>query len=237
MDPDEDGFTIRGNWSAPGARSIVGRYRLADFGAPRGRAAGRRACRWSSTTSCAELAPARGRDLPGHRHRRHDLHAAGQGRPPDRADGGASTTGPAPGPTTTSPPSARRPSGPGPMWSGSAPRAAAARARPATAACSRPSTRASASSSSSTAPHGPLSDYVHVEANPAYERHAGIPDVVGQRVRDDGPRRGRRAGSSSTAACCAPASRSASSASWSPRAATWSSPPSGSSRPGGGRWR
>lgn len=33
-------------------------------------------------------------------------------------------------------------------------------------------------------PEGPLSDYVHVQANPAYERHAGIPNVVGQRVRD-----------------------------------------------------
>ncbi len=33
-------------------------------------------------------------------------------------------------------------------------------------------------------PHGPLSDYVHVEANPAYTQHAGIPDVVGQKVRE-----------------------------------------------------
>jgi PAS domain S-box-containing protein len=33
-------------------------------------------------------------------------------------------------------------------------------------------------------PHGPLSDYVHVEANPAYERHTGIPNVVGQKVRE-----------------------------------------------------
>lgn len=33
-------------------------------------------------------------------------------------------------------------------------------------------------------PQGQLSDYVHVEANPAYTIHAGIPDVVGQRVRD-----------------------------------------------------
>ncbi|HTU99644.1 MAG TPA: PAS domain S-box protein, partial [Luteitalea sp.] len=33
-------------------------------------------------------------------------------------------------------------------------------------------------------PHGPLSDYVHVEANPAYTRHAGIHDVVGQTVRE-----------------------------------------------------
>ena len=33
-------------------------------------------------------------------------------------------------------------------------------------------------------PHGPLSDYVHVEANPAYAQHAGIPNVVGQKVRE-----------------------------------------------------
>ncbi|MCK6191039.1 MULTISPECIES: GAF domain-containing protein [unclassified Pseudomonas] len=33
MDADEDGFTIRDNWTAPGSPSIIGRYRLADFGA------------------------------------------------------------------------------------------------------------------------------------------------------------------------------------------------------------
>ena len=33
-------------------------------------------------------------------------------------------------------------------------------------------------------PHGPLSDYLHVEANAAYERHTGIPNVVGQKVRE-----------------------------------------------------
>lgn len=33
-------------------------------------------------------------------------------------------------------------------------------------------------------PHGRASDYVHVEANAAYERHAGIPEVVGQRLRE-----------------------------------------------------
>jgi PAS domain S-box-containing protein len=33
-------------------------------------------------------------------------------------------------------------------------------------------------------PHGPLSDYVHVEANPAYARNAGIENVVGQKVRE-----------------------------------------------------
>jgi len=33
-------------------------------------------------------------------------------------------------------------------------------------------------------PHGPLSDYVHVLANPAYAANAGIENVVGQKVRD-----------------------------------------------------
>ncbi|QHG65773.1 hybrid sensor histidine kinase/response regulator [Pseudomonas putida] len=33
-------------------------------------------------------------------------------------------------------------------------------------------------------PHGPLSDYVHVIANAAYAKHAGIPNVVGQKLRE-----------------------------------------------------
>ncbi|MFO1013491.1 MAG: PAS domain-containing protein [Caulobacteraceae bacterium] len=33
-------------------------------------------------------------------------------------------------------------------------------------------------------PHGPLSDYIHIEANAAYARHAGIENVVGQKLRD-----------------------------------------------------
>ncbi|MGR0136262.1 GAF domain-containing protein [Pseudomonas rhodesiae] len=32
MDADEDGFTIRDNWTAPGSPSIIGRYSLAAFG-------------------------------------------------------------------------------------------------------------------------------------------------------------------------------------------------------------
>jgi PAS domain S-box-containing protein len=32
MDPDGDGFTIRGDWAAPGAQHILGHYSLADFG-------------------------------------------------------------------------------------------------------------------------------------------------------------------------------------------------------------
>ncbi len=33
MEPDQDHFTIRGDWTAPGSRGIVGYYSLADFGA------------------------------------------------------------------------------------------------------------------------------------------------------------------------------------------------------------
>jgi len=32
MDPDQDGFTIRGDWSTPSSPSMMGHYRLADFG-------------------------------------------------------------------------------------------------------------------------------------------------------------------------------------------------------------
>lgn len=32
MDPDEDGFTIRGDWAAPGSPNITGHYSLRDFG-------------------------------------------------------------------------------------------------------------------------------------------------------------------------------------------------------------
>lgn len=33
-------------------------------------------------------------------------------------------------------------------------------------------------------PHGPLSDYVHIIANAAYAKHAGIPNVAGQKLRE-----------------------------------------------------
>ena len=36
-------------------------------------------------------------------------------------------------------------------------------------------------------PHGPFGDYVHVEANPAFEHHLGIPHVAGQTLRDIAP--------------------------------------------------
>lgn len=34
-------------------------------------------------------------------------------------------------------------------------------------------------------PYGPLSDYVHIEANPAYMRHSGIADIVGKTGRGE----------------------------------------------------
>ena len=36
-------------------------------------------------------------------------------------------------------------------------------------------------------PHGPLSDYVHVAANPGYERQTGIANIVGKTLRDLAP--------------------------------------------------
>jgi signal transduction histidine kinase/ActR/RegA family two-component response regulator len=36
-------------------------------------------------------------------------------------------------------------------------------------------------------PNGPLSDYVHVEANSGYQRHTGIPDIIGKTIRDLAP--------------------------------------------------
>lgn len=36
-------------------------------------------------------------------------------------------------------------------------------------------------------PHGPLSDYVHIESNSGYERQTGIPDIVGKRLREIEP--------------------------------------------------
>ncbi|PZP47879.1 MAG: hybrid sensor histidine kinase/response regulator [Azospirillum brasilense] len=36
-------------------------------------------------------------------------------------------------------------------------------------------------------PHGPMSDYVHVEANAGYERQTGIPNIVGQTIRGLAP--------------------------------------------------
>jgi signal transduction histidine kinase/CheY-like chemotaxis protein len=36
-------------------------------------------------------------------------------------------------------------------------------------------------------PHGPMSDYVHIEANSGYQRHTGIDNIVGKRLREIDP--------------------------------------------------
>jgi PAS domain S-box-containing protein len=36
-------------------------------------------------------------------------------------------------------------------------------------------------------PHGPASDYVHIEANSGYQRHTGIANIVGKRLREVAP--------------------------------------------------
>jgi PAS domain S-box-containing protein len=64
MDEDEDGFTIRGDWAAPGSQSIVGKYKLADFGetADRELHAGRPLI---TRDTLAELGPDEGAGLLG----------------------------------------------------------------------------------------------------------------------------------------------------------------------------
>lgn len=64
MDDDEDAFTIRGDWAAPGCRSIVGTYRLAAFGqtAERELHAGRPLI---TRDTLAELGPEEGSGLLG----------------------------------------------------------------------------------------------------------------------------------------------------------------------------
>jgi PAS domain S-box-containing protein len=64
MEPDEDGFTIRGDWAASGSKSIVGRYSLNDFGptAVRELHAGRA---FVTHDTMAELGPVEGAALLG----------------------------------------------------------------------------------------------------------------------------------------------------------------------------
>jgi GAF domain-containing protein len=88
MDEDQDGFTIRGDWAAPGSKSIVGRYRLADFGrlAVKNLSAGPTARR---TRQPPRTRARGGGDVPLHRDRRDDLHASCEGGAPCRPHGGS----------------------------------------------------------------------------------------------------------------------------------------------------
>ena len=86
MDADEDGFTIRGNWSAPGSMSIVGHYSLAAFGklAVKNLHAGLPLILHDNR---AQLPADEAATFLRYWSRRHDLHAPRQGRPAHGADG------------------------------------------------------------------------------------------------------------------------------------------------------
>jgi PAS domain S-box-containing protein len=62
MEPDQDQFTIRGDWAAPGSTSIVGRYRLAAFG-PKAVASLRAGQGFITRDTLAELGPDEGKAL------------------------------------------------------------------------------------------------------------------------------------------------------------------------------
>ena len=85
MDEDEDGFTIRGDWAAPGSRASSGTI-ASLISATRSREPERRPAARGQRQPQGARAP-RGGDLPEHRDRRHHLHASGQGRPAHRAHG------------------------------------------------------------------------------------------------------------------------------------------------------
>ncbi|MGY3409606.1 GAF domain-containing protein [Bradyrhizobium sp. GM5.1] len=94
MDPDQDGFTIRGDWAAPGAVHILGHYSLADFGkkAVRELGAGRPLI---INDNLKELAPEEAATFQNIGIGSTDLHALGQRRATHRLDGDPSP-GPAP---------------------------------------------------------------------------------------------------------------------------------------------
>ncbi len=88
MDADEDGFTIRDNWTAPGSPSIVGHYRLQAFGqtAVKCLRAGEPLVIGDNRL---ELPAQEARGVPGPGHHRHDLHTTDQTRSPYGLDGGS----------------------------------------------------------------------------------------------------------------------------------------------------
>ena len=182
MDEDEDGFTIRGDWAAPGSRSIVGRYSLRDFGAlavgnlragtplvindNRTEIKPEEAEAFQSIGITATLCMPLVRDgkltaLMAVHHK--DKHAW---TPEEFAIIRAVTQR---------------------SWA----HVERVRAeKEAQESAQRYRTLFNSIDEGFCVieffdgPHGPLSDYVHVEANEAYTLNAGIPDVVGQKVRE-----------------------------------------------------
>ena len=93
MDADQDGFTIRGDWAAPGAVHIIGHYSLAEFGqlAVERLSAG---LPLVINDNLNEIAPYEAATFQSNWHRCDDLHASGQGWPPDSAHGDSSPRAP-----------------------------------------------------------------------------------------------------------------------------------------------
>ena len=182
MDADQDGFTIRGDWAAPGATSIVGHYQLADFGAlaVQELGAGRPLVINDNTR---EIAPEEAATFQSigiaatvcmplvKEGRLTALMAVHHSTPHVWTDEELTVIREV---VTRS-------------W------AHVERVR---AEAERRESETLYRSLFDTmdegfciiefidGPHGPLSDYVHVEANDAYTENAGIPDIVGKRLRE-----------------------------------------------------
>lgn len=182
MDPDQDGFTIRGDWAAPGSKSIVGHYSLADFGklAVQELGAGRPLV---VNDNLAELAPEEAATfqsigisaticMPLLREGRLTALMAVHDR------------------------SAR-------VWSEDELETVREVTERSWAHIERVRAEAELRESEDRyrtlfetmdegfciiefidGPNGPLGDYIHVEANAAYTANAGIPDIVGKRLRE-----------------------------------------------------
>jgi PAS domain S-box-containing protein len=182
MDPDQDGFTIRGDWAAPGSNSIVGRYRLKDFGklAVQELSAGRPLIVRDVDTDLSSDEAATFKSI-GVRAtvcmplvkngRLTALMAIHEGEPHD--------------------------------WTVNEQAVIREVTERSWANIERVRSQAALSASEDRyrrlfdtidegfcviefidGPEGPLSDYVHIEANPAYTLNAGIPDIVGKRLRE-----------------------------------------------------
>ncbi|WP_439472080.1 PAS domain-containing protein [Brevundimonas sp.] len=182
MDPDQDGFTIRGDWAAEGSSSIVGHYSLADFGklAVQELSAGRPLV---VNDNEAELAPEEAATF-------QSIGISATICMPLVKDGRLTAL------------MAIHDKAPR-VWTSEELETIREVTERSWAHIER--VRAEAELRDSEAryrtlfdtmdegfciieffdgPHGPLSDYVHVEANAAYAANAGIPDVVGQKVRE-----------------------------------------------------
>ena len=182
MDADQDGFTIRGDWAAPGSSSIVGHYSLADFGAlaVQELAAGRPLV---VNDNLKELAPEEAATF-------QSIGVSATICMPLVKDGVLTAL------------MAIHHKAPH-AWTDDELATIRQVVERSWAHVERVRSEAERRESETRyealfnaidegfciieffdGPHGPLSDYIHVEANEAYTLNAGIPDVVGQKVRE-----------------------------------------------------